>query len=66
MNIIFWVKGKHNRYVMIKNGEKLSPCLFKSPPKENVMGLFSFWGVGSLVPVDGMLNPDKYMDVIQK
>jgi len=28
--------------------------------------LFNFFGVGSFVPVDGMMNSDKYMDVIQR
>jgi len=27
---------------------------------------FSFCGVGSLVPEDGMMNSDKYLDVIQR
>ena len=29
-------------------------------------GCFSYYGVGGLLPVEGMMNSDKYIDVLQK
>ena len=56
----FFAKGLHSQYVRISNGENLSPCYFnqavKHPAKKMFWGCFSFSGVGSLVPVDGMMN----------
>jgi len=62
------VKRKQSRHVRISIGEKLNPLPFQSgetPPKEILWSSFSFRGVGSLVPVDGMMISDKYVDVIQ-
>ena len=59
----FFVKGKQSRHVKISYGEKLSPCHFnqvvKHPLKKMLWGCCSFCGVGSLVPVDGMMNSDR-------
>ena len=55
---------------LISDGEKLSPGHFnqvsKHTPKKIFRDCFSFCGVGTLVPVDGMMNSGKYMDVIQR
>jgi len=50
----FVVQGQQKRYERRSQGEK-----------EMFWGSFSFNGVESLYPVSGMMNADKYIDVIQ-
>ena len=38
----------------------------KHPQKKMFWGSFSFNGVGSLYLITGMMNADKYIDVIQR
>ena len=38
----------------------------KALSKEDILTALSFGGVGSLYPVSGMMNAEKYIDVIQR
>ena len=53
----------------IGKGEHLSPAHFnvvvKQPRKKMFWGSISFSGVGSLMPIGGMMSSDKYIDVIE-
>ena len=66
----FFVQGKHSRFVRIRKGEQLSPAHFnevrKDPQKKMICGSFSFSGVGSLMPTEGMMNLYKYIDVMER
>jgi len=63
----FFVQGKHSRFVRIRKGEQLSPADFtevvKYPQKKMPWGSFS--GVDVLIPIECMMNSDKYIDVIE-
>ena len=65
----FFVKGKHNQFVRKSAGERLSASHInhsvKHPQKKTFWGSFSWKGVGSLVPVEGMMNTDRYIDVLR-
>jgi len=65
----YFVQVKHSQFVKIRKSEQLSPAHFskvvKGPPK-HVMGSFSFSGVGSLIPIKGMMNLYEYTDVIER
>ena len=60
---------KWNTANLSKSGRVSSPAHFskvvKGPPK-HVMGSFSFSGVGSLIPIKGMMNLYEYTDVIER
>ena len=38
----------------------------KHPPKQMFWGSFSYYGVGSLLPIEGMMNAEKYIEVVKK
>ena len=38
----------------------------KHPPKKMFWGSFSCYGVGSLLPIEGMINAEKYVKVVEK
>ena len=65
----FMVQGQQKRYVRRSQGEMVTEQhinqTVKHPQKKMFWGSFSFNGVGSLYPVSGMMNADKYIDVIQ-
>ena len=58
----FFVQGKHSQFARISKGEHLSLAHFnvvvKYPPKKMLWGSFSFSGVGSLMPIEGMMSSD--------
>ena len=58
----FFVQGKHSQFVRIIKGERLSLAHFneavKQPPKKMFWGSFSYSGVGSLAPIEDMMNSD--------
>ena len=58
----------YSQFAQISMGEHLSPAHFNvvvKHPKKMFWGSFSFAGVGSLMPTEGMINSDKYIDVIE-
>ena len=66
----FFVKGKHNQFVRKSAGERLSASHInhsvKHPQKKTFWGSFTWKGVGSLVPVEGMMNTDRYIDALRR
>ena len=66
----FFVQGRHSKYVRISEGEKLSPMHFnqavKHPEKKMFWGCFSFSGVGTLSPIEGMMNSARYTELIRR
>ena len=66
----FYVRGEHSRFVRRSIGESLNSHhvnqTVKHPQKKMFWGCFSYAGVGSLFPVEGMMNSDRYIDVIKK
>ena len=66
----FLVQGQQSRFVRRSPDEKIRAChinqAVKHPEKKMFWGCFSFEGVGSLFPVTGMMNADKYIGVIQQ
>jgi len=67
MKVIFF-QGKYRKFVKIRKGEQLSPVHFdeevKHPQKEMYWGSFNFYGVGSFMPTEAMMNSHKDIDVI--
>ena len=66
----FYVRGEHSKFVRRSIGESLNSHhvnqTVKHPQKKMFWGCFSYAGVGSLFPVEGMMNSDRYIDVIKK
>ena len=66
----FLVRGKHSQFVRKSAGEMLTSHHInesvKHPPKKMFWGGFTWKGVGSLVPIEGMMNTDKYIDVLKR
>ena len=66
----FFVKGKHNQFVRKSARERLSASHInhsvKHPQKKTFWGSFTWKGVGSLVPVEGMINTDRYIDALRR
>jgi len=59
----------NSRFIRIRNREQLSPDHCKELEKEAkkmFWGSFSFSVVASLVPIEGMMNLYKYIDVIER
>jgi len=57
------------RFIRIRNREQLSPVHWNELEKEAkkmFWGSFSFSVVASLMPIEGMMNLYKYIDVIQR
>lgn len=66
----FLVQGQRSRYVRKSRSETLShkhiEQTVKHPTKKMFWGCFSVHGPGPLFPVDGMMNSDKYIEVITR
>ena len=66
----FLVRGKHSQFVRKSAGEMLTSHHInesvKHPPKKKVWGGFTWKRVGSLDPIEGMMNTDKYIDVLKR
>ena len=66
----FYVRGEHSRFVRRSIEESLNSHhvnqTVKHPQKKMFFGCFSYAGVGSLFPLEGMMNSDRYIDVIKK
>ena len=66
----FLVRGKHSQFVCKSAGEMLTSHHInesvKHPPKKMFWGGFIWKGVGSLVPIEGMMNTNKYIDVLKR
>ena len=66
----FFIQGKHSQFVRISTCEQLSLAHFKEVVKHTPKKMFwvslSYFALGSLVPIEGMMNSDKYADVIEK
>ena len=64
----FFVRGKHSRFVRRSVGERVKPCHLnqqaKHPPQKMFWACFSYKGVGSLFPVQGMMKSDQYIEVL--
>ena len=65
----FFVQGQRSQHVRRSLGEKLREGHIdqniKHPEKKMFWGSFSFHGVGSLRPVEGMMRSAQYIDVIE-
>jgi len=65
MKVIF-VSEQHSRFIRIRNHEKLSPAHcndLAKEPKTMFWGSFSLSVAASLMPVGGMMNLYKYINV---
>ena len=63
----FLVQGQHRRYVRKSEGEKVTERHINQTvkhPQKMFWGSFSFSGLGSLYPCSGIMNADKYIDVV--
>lgn len=64
----FLVQGQQSRYVRRSKNEEIREehmnQRVKNPEKRMFWGSFSYNGVGSLSPVEGIMNGDRYMEVI--
>ena len=64
----FLVQGQRSQYVRRSRNEEIREehmnQFVKHPEKRMFWGSFSYNGVGSLYPVDGIMNAEKYMQVI--
>ena len=66
----FVVQGLNVSHVRRSDGEKLFPKHIKQtvkfPQKKMFWGCFTFTGPKSLVPIDGMMNSDKYIPILER
>lgn len=66
----FIVQGQRSRYVRRSGNEKLTAAhidqTVKHPQKKMFWGCFSYAGTGSLVPVEGMMNSQKYKELLER
>ena len=63
----FLVQGQHRHYVMRSEGEKVTEWHINQMvkhPQKMFRRSFSFSGLGSLYPCSGIMNTDKYIDVV--
>ena len=64
----FLVQGQRSQYVRRSKGEPISQAHIdqhvKHPQKRMFWGSFCYKGVGSLCPIMGMMNADRYVDII--
>ena len=64
----FMVQGERSQYVRRSRNEEIRAehmnQMVKNPAKRMFWGSFSYHGVGSLYPIAGIMNGDKYMEVI--
>ena len=65
----FYVQGQRSQHVRRSPEEKVSEHhidqAVKHPEKKMLWGSFSYSGVGSLRPIDGMMNSEKYVRVVE-
>ena len=65
----FLVQGQRSQYVRRTKGEPVSKDHIeqnvKHPQKKMFWGCFSYSGVGSLCPIEGMMNATQYAGIIQ-
>lgn len=66
----FLVQGQRSRFVRKSENEKLTTQHFdqtvKHPIKKMFWGCFSYKGTGSLVPIEGMMNSEKYKNLLEQ
>ena len=66
----FLVQGVRSQHVGISIGEPLKEShidqAVKHSPKKMFWDRLSYYGVGPLKPVEGMMNSEKYLDVLTK
>lgn len=66
----FIVQGQRSKFVRKSDNEKLTPShlnqTVKHPVKKMFWGCFSYMGVGGLVPIEGMMNSEKYKSLLEK
>lgn len=66
----FLVQGQRSRFVRKSDNEKLTAAhidqTVKHPLKKMFWGCFSYKGTGSLVPVEGIMNSEKYKDLLEQ
>lgn len=66
----FFVQGQRSQHVRRSQGEKYQDChidqYVKHPQKKMFWGCFSFHGVGSLQPIEGMMRSPQYIEIIRK
>ena len=66
----FLVQGKRSQHVHRSIGEPIRECHMdqsvKHPPKKMFWGSFSYHGIGSLLPIEGMMNAGKYIQVLEE
>jgi transposase len=64
----FMVQGQHSQYVRRSKGEPINQAhmnqYVKHPQKRMFWGSFCYKGVGSLRPIMGIMNADRYIDVV--
>ena len=69
MKVIF-LQGQRSQYVRRSTGEEINESLIyqtvKHPDKKMFWGCFSYYEVWSLHLVEGMMNSDKYMYVLEQ
>lgn len=65
----FLVQGQRSRFVRKSDNEKLTTAhidqTVKHPLKKMFWGCFSYKGTGCLVPIEGMMNSQKYRDLLE-
>ena len=66
----FVVHGFNSAFVRRSPGEPISPAHInqttKHPPKKMFWGSFTANGLGGLITVDGMMNSEKYIEVLRR
>lgn len=66
----FYVHGQRSQYVRRSEGEKVRDShidhFVKHPQKQMFWGCFSYYGVGALHPVQGMMRSPQYIEVLQR
>ena len=64
------MQGQHIQYVRRSTGEEINEShinqTVKHPDKKMFWGCFSYYGVGSLHLVEGMMNSDKYLYMLEQ
>lgn len=67
---LFEVQGCRSSFVRRSDGETISSDHIQQTPKHTIKqmfwGCFSASGLGTLVPVEGMMNQDKYIDILSR
>lgn len=66
----FYVQGQRSQYIRRCKGEPITEAhidqYVKYPQRQMMWGSFSHKGIGSLYPVEGMMNSEKYIEVINE